>query len=135
MPASPFSSIPISPIIAVRVAALQSLEPLSAAHEPSSGSLHAIPCCYELGMDLVCVADHRGLDTEAVIRLHSGTVYTVYAIGFCPGYPFLGYLPEPICGVPRLAAPCLRVEAGSIGLTGRQTGIYTEPRPGRDIVR
>jgi inhibitor of KinA len=54
----------------------------------------------------------------------------VYAIGFCPGFPYLGYLPEPLVGVPRLASPRLKVEAGSVGLTGRQTGIYTEERPG-----
>src|SRR5204862_5348148 len=41
-----------------------------------------------------------------------------------------GYLPPPLCGVPRLATPRTRVEAGSVGLTGRQTGVYTEERPG-----
>ena len=92
--------------------------------------LHVIPCCYEMNLDLERVAEHRGLDAERVIQLHTETVYTVYAIGFCPGYPFLGYLPEPLCGVPRLKTPRLRVEEGSVGLTGRQTGIYTEPRPG-----
>src|SRR5207253_10458487 len=53
-----------------------------------------------------------------------------YAIGFCPGFPYLGYLVPQLSGVPRLPAPRLRVEVGSVGLTGRQTGIYTEPRPG-----
>src|SRR5205085_6205630 len=63
-------------------------------------------------------------------RLHAAAEYTVYAIGFCPGFPYLGYLPPALSGVPRRAAPRLRVEAGSVGLTGRQTGIYTEVRPG-----
>ena len=63
-------------------------------------------------------------------RCTAATEYTVYAIGFCPGFPYLGYLPAPLCGVPRLASPRLRVEPGSVGLTGRQTGIYTEARPG-----
>src|SRR5205807_4427751 len=54
----------------------------------------------------------------------------VYAIGFCPGFPYLGYLPASLSDVPRLPVPRLRVEAGSVGLTGRQTGIYTEARPG-----
>ena len=67
---------------------------------------------------------------EVNIALHVGTEYTVYAIGFCPGFPYLGYLPPPLCGVPRLESPRLRVEPGSVGLTGRQTGIYTEARPG-----
>jgi inhibitor of KinA len=62
--------------------------------------------------------------------LHTEAEYTVYAIGFCPGFPYLGYLPATLSGVPRLPGPRLRVEAGSVGLTGRQTGIYTMVRPG-----
>jgi inhibitor of KinA len=115
---------------ATAVALLSTLSKTAACHEQPAGRLHIIPCCYELGLDLKHVADHRGLDADEVIRLHTETVYTIYAIGFCPGFPFLGYLPEALCGVPRLTTPRLRVEAGSIGLTGRQTGIYTEPRPG-----
>jgi inhibitor of KinA len=92
--------------------------------------LQRIPCCYEFELDLARVAGSTGLTSEQVIRLHLDTTYTVYAIGFCPGFPYLGYLPPALCNVPRLAQPRLRVEAGSVGLTGRQTGIYTEARPG-----
>lgn len=92
--------------------------------------LHEIPCCYELQLDLQRVAEATGRTEEEVIRLHTAAEYTIYAIGFCPGFPYLGYLPESLCGVPRLPSPRLRVEAGSVGLTGRQTGIYTEARPG-----
>jgi inhibitor of KinA len=91
---------------------------------------HRIPCCYERGADLARVAKHSGLSVDEVIRLHVETEYTVYAIGFCPGFPYLGYLPPSLCGVPRLESPRVRVAAGSVGLTGRQTGIYTETRPG-----
>jgi inhibitor of KinA len=94
------------------------------------GPLYRIPCCYELQLDLARVAEYTSLPAEEVIRLHLETEYTVYAIGFCPGFPYLGYLPPALCNVPRLARPRLRVEAGSVGLTGRQTGIYTEARPG-----
>lgn len=94
------------------------------------GRLHRIPCCYELGLDAERVAEHAGLSPAEVTRLHAATIYTVYAIGFCPGFPYLGYLPRELEGVPRLDTPRLRVEAGSVGLAGRQTGIYTEPRPG-----
>jgi inhibitor of KinA len=94
------------------------------------GQLHQIPCCYDLGLDLKRVADKTGLSTAEVIRRHAAVPYTVYAIGFCPGFPYLGYLPPELCGVPRLPTPRLKVEAGSVGLTGRQTGIYTEERPG-----
>jgi inhibitor of KinA len=94
------------------------------------GRSHVIPCCYERGPDLALVAAHTGLAADEVIRRHADTEYVVYAIGFCPGFPYLGYLPPELSGVPRLPAPRLRVEAGSVGLTGRQTGIYTQARPG-----
>jgi inhibitor of KinA len=100
------------------------------AQQVGESRLHHIPCCYELQLDLGRVAEHTGLSAEEVIRLHSQTEYTIYAIGFCPGFPYLGYLPPALCGVPRLEQPRLRVEPGSVGLTGRQTGIYTEARPG-----
>jgi inhibitor of KinA len=95
----------------------------------AAGASHVIPCCYDLGPDLERIARHTGLPRDEVVRLHSSAEYVVYAIGFCPGFPYLGYLPTPLCGVPRLESPRLRVEPGSVGLTGRQTGIYTEPRP------
>jgi len=94
------------------------------------GRHHRIPCCYEFELDVRRVSEHTGLTADEVIRLHTTTKFTVYAIGFCPGFPYLGYLPAPLRGVPRLPTPRLRVEAGSVGLTGRQTGIYTEARPG-----
>jgi inhibitor of KinA len=96
----------------------------------AKGKQHRIPCCYELGLDFAALQQHSGLTRERIVKLHAGTWYTVYAIGFCPGFPYMGYLPEAIAGLPRLPSPRLRVEAGSVGLTGRQTGIYTEPRPG-----
>jgi inhibitor of KinA len=96
----------------------------------ASSRRHRIPCCYEFQLDLGRVAEHTHLSPEEVIRLHTATEYTVYAIGFCPGFPYLGYLPPALWGVPRLPTPRVEVEAGSVGLTGRQTGIYTETRPG-----
>jgi inhibitor of KinA len=116
---------------AAAAAALRDLvgRPASARAE-GAGRLHHVPCCYELQLDLERVARQVGLSAAEVVRLHAATEYTVYAIGFCPGFPYLGYLPPALCGVLRLAAPRVRVEAGSVGLTGRQTGVYTEPRPG-----
>ncbi len=100
------------------------------AHEAIDSRLHSIPCCYEMQLDLERVARHTGLGHDEIIRLHTSTEFTVYAIGFCPGFPYLGYLPELLSSVPRLESPRLRVDPGSVGLTGRQTGIYTEARPG-----
>jgi inhibitor of KinA len=81
-------------------------------------------------LDLPRVCEHTGLSADEVIRLHTAAAYTVYAIGFVPGFPYLGYLPPELCGVGRLPSPRLGVESGSVGLTGRQTGIYPLPRPG-----
>jgi len=62
------------------------------------GRLHRIPCCYEMELDLGRVGRRTGLPAEEVFRLHIASGYTVYAIGFCPGFPYLGYLPAPLCG-------------------------------------
>ena len=112
-------------------AVLRELAPsVEAAGDAALGKRHVLPCCYEMGLDMERVARHAGLSPDEVIRLHAGAEYTIYAIGFSPGFPYLGYLPDPLCRVPRLEAPRLRVEPGSVGLTGRQTGVYPEARPG-----
>ena len=89
-----------------------------------------IPVCYEMQLDLPRVCEVTGLSADEVVRRHTEAVYTVYAIGFVPGFPYLGYLPPELCGVGRLPSPRVRVEPGSVGLTGRQTGIYPLVRPG-----
>jgi inhibitor of KinA len=90
-----------------------------------------IPVCYggELGPDLANVAELHGLPPEEVIRLHSGASYTVYFLGFVPGFAYLGGLPDAIA-TPRLAAPRKRVEPGSVGIAGQQSGVYPFPTPG-----
>lgn len=89
-----------------------------------------IPVCYEMAPDMPRVCEHTGLTSDDVISLHTSIDFTIYAIGFVPGFPYMGYLPMELCGVGRLASPRTRVEPGSVGLTGRQTGIYPLPRPG-----
>jgi inhibitor of KinA len=107
--------------------ALSGLKPGAAG--TASGRAHVIPCCYEMQLDLNRVTEFTGLSTDRVIEEHTAADYTVYAIGFCPGFPYLGYLPPPLAGVPRLPSPRLRVEPGSVGLTARQTGVYPLARP------
>jgi len=76
------------------------------------------------------VCEHTSLAPDDVIRLHSAIEFTVYAVGFVPGFPYLGYLPTELCGVGRLPSPRLRVDPGSVGITGRQTAIYPQASPG-----
>ncbi len=91
---------------------------------------HQVPVCYALGEDLDDAANALNLTIEALIQAHTGTTYRCYAVGFCPGFPYLGYLPPEISGVPRRSQPRARVTPGSVGITGRQTGIYPLERPG-----
>lgn len=91
---------------------------------------HAIPVCYEIGPDLAEAAERLRSTPDAVIRAHSQTVYRCAAVGFRPGFAYLGDLPAPIAGLRRRSEPRIRVEAGSVGITGRQTGVYPAPSPG-----
>lgn len=90
-----------------------------------------IPVCYggEYGPDLESVAQSHGLSSEEVIRIHSEPTYQVYMIGFTPGFPFLGRLPE-VLHTPRHKTPRTRVPAGSVGIANDQTGIYPIESPG-----
>jgi antagonist of KipI len=81
------------------------------------------------GSDLDAVSRHTGLTPAEVIALHSGAEYLVHAIGFAPGFPYLGGLPERLA-TPRRATPRARVAAGSVGIGGAQTGIYPVATPG-----
>ncbi|OME95533.1 kinase inhibitor [Paenibacillus amylolyticus] len=90
-----------------------------------------IPVCYggEWGPDLDYVASEHGLTAEDVIAIHTSGDYLVHMIGFAPGFPYLGGLSEQIA-TPRRATPRLRVEAGTVGIGGKQTGIYPVDTPG-----
>ncbi len=87
-----------------------------------------IPVTYN-GPDLAFVAEHCHLKVSDVIRIHSGTDYTVYMMGFMPGFPYLGKLPEAL-STPRLATPRSHVPAGSVAIAAGQTGIYPLDSPG-----
>lgn len=81
------------------------------------------------GPDLERVAQHCQRSAQAVVDAHSAAHYTVYFVGFQPGFAYLGGLPE-FLATPRLATPRLRVPAGSVGIGGAQTGIYPQESPG-----
>jgi KipI family sensor histidine kinase inhibitor len=89
-----------------------------------------VPVCYDegFGPDLASLAESQHLKVDDVIRIHSQQTYTVFFLGFAPGFAYLGMVPEAIA-VPRLAVPRRRVDCGSVGIAGQQTGIYPCPVP------
>ena len=90
-----------------------------------------IPVAYggAAGPDLDAVAAYHGLSVEDVIGLHTGTVYRVYMIGFTPGFPYMGELPEAL-DTPRRDTPRTHIPKGSVAIAQRQTGIYPVVSPG-----
>jgi inhibitor of KinA len=90
-----------------------------------------IPVCYggDFGPDLDGVASHTGLSSAEVIAIHSEPEYLVYMIGFAPGFPYLGGMPERLAS-PRRESPRAKIPAGSVGIAGSQTGVYPIETPG-----
>lgn len=91
------------------------------------GRRHTIPVLYD-GEDLAEVARRNGLTVEQVVELHART-YDVRAVGFCPGFAYLGPLPPEI-DLPRRNTPRPRVDAGSVALAAGMTAVYPLERPG-----
>jgi inhibitor of KinA len=90
-----------------------------------------IPVAYggDFGPDLEYVASHNGITASEVIAIHTSVPYLVYMLGFTPGFPYLGGMSERIA-TPRLKTPRVRIPAGSVGIAGKQTGIYPIESPG-----
>lgn len=90
-----------------------------------------IPVRYggEYGIDLEFVAEYHHLRVEDVIRIHSEKIYTIYMMGFTPGFPYMGKLDDAIA-TPRLETPRTHVLAGTVAIAGSQTGIYSINSPG-----
>jgi KipI family sensor histidine kinase inhibitor len=93
--------------------------------------LTRIPVAYGgvYGPDLEDVAKYHGISPEEVIHLHCNNPYLIYMIGFMPGYPYMGELPQAL-DTPRLKTPRLSVPKGSVAIAQRQTGIYSMESPG-----
>lgn len=96
-----------------------------------AGKTVVLPVYYgtEAGADLEPLAARAGLSTEQVIELHCAAQYRVYAIGFAPGFAYLGEVDARIAA-PRLSTPRARVPRGSVAVADRQTAVYPAPSPG-----
>jgi len=97
----------------------------------ASSVLHTIPVCYDLkyALDLKELAETLTLSIEEIISIHSNQEYLVYLIGFTPGFPYLGVLPSAL-ECKRKENPRKKVPPGSVGIAGKQTGIYPFETPG-----
>ena len=97
----------------------------------SSGQCHVLPVWYDLsvGPELDLLAKRSTLTVDEVIRRHSEREYQVFALGFAPGFAFMGLVEEALAA-PRLNTPRKKVAAGSVGIAERQTAAYPAVSPG-----
>lgn len=106
-----------------------------AGYDPSQAQFgittHTIPVCYDSAYapDLDHLAAYHHLTVDDVIARHTASTYNVCCLGFIPGFAFLGYVDEGIA-TPRHHTPRSKVAKGSVGIAGRQTGIYPADSPG-----
>ena len=112
-------------------AALESAARADAITLPLEARTVEIPVEYggAHGPDLAVVAEFAKCSEAEVVRLHTSMVYRVYMLGFLPGFAYMGSVDARIA-MPRLETPRVRVEAGSVGIAGAQTGIYPFDSPG-----
>lgn len=102
---------------------------LNVSAESYSAEKHVIPVCYELGLDWGEVEAYTGMGKEKIIQAHLNETYTLAMMGFLPGFLYLSGLDEAIC-CPRKQEPRSRIPAGSVGIGGMQTGVYSLESPG-----
>ncbi|WP_299096980.1 5-oxoprolinase subunit PxpB [Winogradskyella sp.] len=99
--------------------------------EDASSKLWRIPVCYDadFGIDLEAFSKEKQLSKNEVIELHSSAIYTIFFIGFLPGFLYLGGLNKKLY-LDRKSTPNLDIKKGSVGIGGNQTGIYPKNSPG-----
>ncbi|VVM85887.1 5-oxoprolinase subunit PxpB [Pseudomonas fluorescens] len=107
--------------------ALIDLSPNARTH----GNCHVLPVWYDLsvGPELSLLSQRSGLAVDEVIRRHSEREYQVFALGFAPGFAFMGLVEEALAA-PRMNTPRKKVAAGSVGIAERQTAAYPVVSPG-----
>jgi KipI family sensor histidine kinase inhibitor len=102
-----------------------------ATPDASEGKTVVIPVQYggDMGPDLRDVAAFAGMSADEVVARHTAARYRVFMLGFLPGFAYMGSVDEAIA-MPRHATPRLKVPGGSVGIAGRQTGVYPRESPG-----
>ena len=97
----------------------------------SKPELFEVPVVYggDYGMDLEKLAEDNQINQRELIQIHSSQTYTVFMIGFAPGFPYLGPLDQRI-KCPRKAVPLAKVPKGSVAVAANMTGIYPAAYPG-----
>jgi len=110
---------------------LKSLKIKAETIEEASSKLWRIPVCYDadFGIDLEAFSKEKQLSKNEVIELHSSAIYTIFFIGFLPGFLYLGGLNKKLY-LDRKSTPNLDIKKGSVGIGGNQTGIYPKNSPG-----
>ena len=105
--------------------------PLSSAHGKLSSALHRLPVWYGApeANDLALISQATGLPEADIIKRHQAQTYTVYAVGFAPGFAYLGELDVSLA-TPRLANPRKAVPKGAVAIADRQTAVYPDVSPG-----
>lgn len=100
-------------------------------NQKSDKVIYKIPVCYEgdFAPDMEHVISYTGLSREEIVRLHTGTDYLIYMLGFLPGFAYLGGMDSRL-NTPRLASPRAEIFEGAVGIGGEQTGIYPVASPG-----
>ncbi|MEM5529605.1 5-oxoprolinase subunit PxpB [Gammaproteobacteria bacterium AS21] len=101
------------------------------SQQQAQGKIVTLPAYYSLetGPDLAQLAENANLTPEQVIDIHTSTEYRVYAIGFAPGFAYLGEV-DPRIAAPRLTTPRLKVPKGAVAIADRQTAVYPAVSPG-----
>ena len=109
----------------------KSLKKIVSSKSSNNGTLVELPVYYspESGPDLSSLSKLVGLSTREIIDLHQSIDYRVYAMGFAPGFAYLGEIDSRIAA-PRLKTPRLKVPAGSVAIADRQTAVYPCQSPG-----
>jgi len=119
------------PLFVFKKLLLTQLEALPVINNTINNKIIQVPVCYELdfGIDLAQMAAVKNTTIDEIIQIHSSEIYSVYCLGFMPGFAYMGNVPDKI-QMARHPTPRTKVLAGSVGIAGPQTGVYPMDSPG-----